>query len=245
MYFLGSGIESAEAAGTPQAVGIIRQARRVWARDELSAEFLSAVADDPAKVVLGSDLAHIYLGSLDTAPHGNPRGPAGMVLNLERAGQLDASGLERYLSSRDPGSIRWIAQEVRDISVSEMRLWSGFGADTRSRLSLAVPDNHGGRLSSFLAAYDGLASLLSTRYHSALAGAWRGVPISVFARSWKLRGLIRQLGAPECAGLGSEQEIAEGVAAAAPVPRGNVVRLSRAANQACAEFFGGLEGNGA
>ncbi len=239
-FFLGVGVESTEAAASPRTASLIRRARRIWARDPRSAEAIQAASDSESKVVLGSDLAHLYFASLPARGKTVAAGPLGMVVNVERAELLNAARIESFLSRNPPGRVRWIAQEVRDLATSEVRLWNGFSADVRSRLTFSAPDYHAGSVASLIGPYLNLSSLLSSRYHSALAGAWLGIPISVFARNNKLRGVIEDLGAAECPGLIEEEQLAEGFLRARAVPSPVLDRLAEIARRSCLEFLDGV-----
>jgi len=240
VFFLGVGAESRDAVHSPRATRIIRRACRIWSRDELSDEWIRAVAGDPKRVAPGADVANLYFEGLGA--RGRHRGAAvGLVINLERPEQLDIPELARFLSGPEPRGIRWIAQEVRNLSISEVCLWERFDTTIRERIDLAVPDYHGGSIDSFLLPYDGLSTLLSTRYHSALAGAWMGIAVSAYARSKKLRGLMNQLGLSECASLTSAEAIAAGIAAATVVSPDALKVVSATTLAACLEFFSLLE----
>lgn len=237
VYFLGVGAEGPEACRLPQTSRVLEQAQHLWTRDKQSAILLGDVAGGPDRITQAADLAHIYFDSLPVPDGGHLHGNVGLVINVERTGQLDMAELSRFLSLHNGSQIRWIAQEVRSLQVSEVCLWEKFAPDLRARLVPAIPDYQRGSLESFLALYSRLPVLLSTRYHSALAAAWRGIAVSVYARSQKLDGFINQFGCATCESLTTAEKIAEGLANAKPIGPVALRAAAHIAQNACDDFF--------
>jgi tRNA (mo5U34)-methyltransferase len=237
VYFLGVGAEGPEACRLPQTSWVLDQARHLWVRDRLSATLLGDVAGGRTRITQAADLAHIYFDSLPATEDNRPFGNVGLVINVERAEQLDFAELSKFILLHNSSQIRWIAQEVRSLQVSEVCLWEKFTPGLRERLIPAIPDYQGGTLESFLPLYAGLTALLSTRYHSTLAAAWRGVAVSVYARSRKMDGLVSQLGCATCESLTNAEKITEGLANAKPIMSSLLREAARTAQTACDEFF--------
>lgn len=240
-FFLGVGVEGEDAVRTPQTARIVRQARHIWTRDAFSAEMLQGVAGTGSRIAAAADLANIYFSSLPESRTGPADGRIGMVVNVEHAAHLNIAALSDFICLSNRDSVRWIEQEIRSLNFSEVFLWEKFAPATRARLTPARPDYHVDSLDSWIEFYDDLDVLLSTRYHSALAAAWRGSPVSIFARSGKLDGLIAQIGAGRCPGLTSRDALAEGCTRARVVSRETLGRLASAASGACSELFARLQ----
>jgi len=237
VYFLGVGAEGPEACRLPQTGRVLEQAQHLWTRDQQSATLLGHAAGGLDRITSAADLAHIYFDSLPAPADGPLPGSVGLVIHVERTEQLNVAELARFLSLHQGSQIRWIAQEVRSLQVSEVCLWEKFAPGLRARLVPAIPDYQKGSLESFLALYSRLPVLLSTRYHSALAAAWRGIAVSVYARSQKLDGFVRQFGCATCESLTTAEKIAEGLARAKPINSAALRAAAQTAQTACDDFF--------
>jgi polysaccharide pyruvyl transferase WcaK-like protein len=85
---------------------------------------------------------------------------------------------------------------------------------------LLVPDYARGSIADLLAPISRCRTILSSRYHAALAAAWMGCRIGVIARSSKVRAIAEELQLPLLAppvALETLQELAD---QAIPVSRG-------------------------
>lgn len=237
VYFLGVGAEGPEACHLPQTGRVLEQARHIWTRDELSAELLCEVTENRARITPAADLAHIYFDSLPVSKTNHLADHVGLVINVERAEQLNVKELLKFISLDSRSQIRWIAQEVRNMPVSEVHLWEQFMPSVKEKLACAMPNYQDGTIESFLTHYTGLSVLLSTRYHSALVAAWKGIAVSVYARSQKLNGLVSQFGYATCESLATVEKMVEGLANAKPITPSTLRKAARAAQAACDEFF--------
>lgn len=239
VYFLGVGVESEQSVEAAAARRFIEHAARIWARDPFSAGHLVRASERQDAIITSADLAHVYFDSLPQVPQ-SAAARFGMVVNVERPEQVDFAVLAAFIASQEPLSVRWIAQEARSLEVSETRIWGAFDANTRARAPLASPEYAFGSLESFLSLYRGLGSLLSTRYHSALAAAWLGTAVSVFERSPKIAGIAEQLQLSRCRDLLHVDEIDAARRGARPVPLERLRGLAAAARASCEEFLGCL-----
>lgn len=200
MYYLGVGVNERAAVEHPQTRVLVAQAEHIWTRDESSAEMLAPLAA-PGVVTAHADLAHLALAGAGF-PTPQP-GTLGLVLNFEDSTQYRfgwLAELVRLASNR--WNTRWLAQEVRPLAGSETFLHARLPADARGQTLLKLPAyGHAESALELLAEWRGTASLLVSRYHAALIGAWMGAAVTVFARNDKVAGVARQLALPTVASL--------------------------------------------
>lgn len=235
VFFLGIGVEGPDAVKWPEVISIVQQAKQIWTRDEMSAKLLSDISPRSPHIQASADLANIYFKSRPPAVSNKNPCDAGLVINIEKLTQLNFPELCDFIA-RSSWQLHWIAQEVRCLQISEVSLWEQFPPPIRHRLIPAFPDYHNGSLESFLSTYDRLAVILSSRYHSALAAAWRGSAVAIYPRSPKLEGLILQLSAGRCESISEDGALAAGLSAARTVPIAMLEHLALKAEAACAQF---------
>ncbi|MDD2762731.1 MAG: hypothetical protein PHE83_02020 [Opitutaceae bacterium] len=234
-YFLGVGVDEAEAMAMPQTRFILERAAGIWTRDPLSAELLQQTRAQ-ARIFPAADLAHAYFQD-QPAPAAIEH-LDGLVLHVEKSAQLSRDALSQFLLSQPAGRrLLWIAQEVRPLAVSEMLLWQEFSVAEHAALRLCLPDYAQGKLAAFIQPYDRLRACLTTRYHSALAAAWRGAAVSVFARSLKLKGLLQQIPLHRVQDLAIAASFSGALELAQPAPLAALHRLAADARAACHAFF--------
>jgi polysaccharide pyruvyl transferase WcaK-like protein len=236
MFFAGVGVSEPAALRDVRGTAVLEYATRVWARDALSAQWLSRVCD-PAKVGTGADLAHVYLRSLPPFEAPEP-GVAGYVLNFESKSQFNRDALCALVedaAARWPRQ-RWLAQEVRSLEGSEMQLWAALPEPCRARLELRVPDYGRGALGDLLSPWGVPSHLLSSRYHGALIGAWMGARVVAFERSAKVSGLVAELGVIGLPALLDAPRIHAAMDAAAPIQPEKLQALAARAAAGCADL---------
>jgi polysaccharide pyruvyl transferase WcaK-like protein len=233
-YFLGVGVESSAAAAMPQTRFILERTHRVWTRDKLSAQLLQDVNAE-SKIEASADLAHLFFSSLNRPALSDRLD--GLVINVENPNQVSRSALSQFLVSRVSKRLLWLAQEVRSLAVSEMTLWTDFTFEEKAALELCVPDYSRGLSNTFVQPYDRLKACLTTRYHSALAAAWRGASVSIFARSQKLEGLLQQLPLGRCSALNTADNFETGLRVAQPASEAILQHLTSQIRNACGALF--------
>ncbi len=233
-YMLGIGVEHATALRDPRARNIAARLKHIWTRDESSAALLSTVTA-PHRITAGADLAHIYLSQADW-PETPSRDNRALIYNVELTAQYRPAPLIEFLASGDYET-DWIAQEVRVMRFSEMFVWSEIPEAVRARLHLAHPNYLEGSLRDLLIPWAGISSCLTTRYHGAIAAAWRGARVAVFPRSAKLLSLAAELDCGIQASLDTSAGFSRGFAAARPVSFERLEKLAVAAAKSCNEFF--------
>lgn len=243
MYFVGIGVNEAEALDDPRAQDVLAGAAHVWARDARSAG-LVAGACDPVKLSIGADLAHVALR--DHARRCPPRieaGVTGYVLNFEDPRQLDRDALAALLSNPGPDSPRWLVQETRPLPGSELDLFKALPPACRDSVLLCAPAYRDARtIDELLRPWSAPQYVLSSRYHGALAAAWLGCRVVAVERSVKLKGLASQAGLVSLPALHDAAAVRQALEAARPVPRALLERLADRAAASCRHLLGEIAG---
>jgi len=237
MVFLGVGCDSPEAVRDLRGRRVAETATRIWTRDARSAEALGDVAASGV-VELGSDLAHITLGTgRRPAPE---RALLGILLGLQRAGIVDLEALEQSLERRRRGSTRWLVQEARSFPCTERWNYANLSERTRGALQLMPLDYSTDRSIDFLAYFGAPETVVSSRYHGALVAAWHGCRVSVIKRSDKLDGIVSDFEVPAVSRITSAAEFDALAQRAVPVDRARLETLRQRAATMCDAFFAWL-----
>jgi ADP-heptose:LPS heptosyltransferase/polysaccharide pyruvyl transferase WcaK-like protein len=190
VFFLGVGLNNPEAAAHPHLVHIMKGARRVWTRDDNSAEWLSAL--QPKKVELGADLSHLELRHLRFDPPEKDK--TGIILVFDQLLQPDLSPLETRIS-KSSAEYRWLVQEVRKLPGSELELIKKLSVAASTPLTARIPNYElASSAEELIRCWGTPERLISNRYHATLIGAWMGARIVLVDRNMKIRNLQKELG---------------------------------------------------
>ncbi|HSU68607.1 MAG TPA: polysaccharide pyruvyl transferase family protein, partial [Tepidisphaeraceae bacterium] len=234
MHFIGIGVNEASALKDSRATHVLSYADRIWTRDERSAELIGD-AGFAAKVSSAADLAHVYLKG---APHIPVEAQTiGHVLNFEDPGAFDPAAVQRVTGRLSDRRHRWLVQESRPLEGSELAIFEKLPADVRTRLDLRVPDYSNGSLADLLAPWGSPETLVTSRYHAAVIGAWHGARVVSVERSEKIRGLVAQLGVVAVPDFNDPKILLDAIARAVPVDRRLLDKLARLAEDACHEMI--------
>lgn len=234
MYFLGVGVNDLPALDRPQTRRVLGQLRHVWTRDARSAEWLGRVCD-PAKITAGADLAHLFLREQRFPPP--DAGAVGYVLNFESPEAFPRAAVEEEVRRHSSHRHHWLVQEVRPIPGSEQSLYDTLPADVRSRVDVRIPDYGAGSARDLVDAWGVPGTLVSSRYHALLVGAYLGSRLAPIERNDKVSALVDQLG------LERGGALADAVDHARPVPRATLDGLADSAAACCAAFLKAIEGS--
>lgn len=233
-YMLGIGIEDLRAIQTQAALQTLTQIRHIWTRDESSTRHLVEAGVAENIVSTGADLANLYLQGVEWPQP--TAATTGLIFHVEKAHQYNLRALIDFVSGAE-SPLRWIVQEVRTLHYSEMLVWHHLPPACRAKLVLSAPNYLDGTIAALLEPWMDVTTCLSTRYHGALAAAWRGARVTVYPRSTKIRGLAEQLGCSIQPSLVRGSDFEHGLHSAAPVARATVMKLAQDAARSCQELF--------
>ena len=226
MYFLGIGGQDPDAYALPEVQAVIRQAERIWTRDERSAA-AAAAAGGEDHVLAGADLAHLHFRRAALPPA--QVGRFSSVLNFDY-GAMPAWLPQAVEVAEQLGATEkiWAVQEERALPGAERWLFD----------QLAPAERVGWQLrQETLKHWPSGQWLLSSRYHSTLAGAWAGSRAVVVGLNEKLRAAADETGFPVF-GLQDDPAMLLGLfQEAVVVPRERLERRAELAAKCCAEFF--------
>ncbi len=233
MFYLGVGVQTDDELAVPEVRDLCAQASGIWTRDADSASRLAAMPKPPRLVTAAADLAHLFFR--ESPPPPAAAGRLTLVPNFDYAtwpGQDAALHATDSLAATDQV---WLAQESRELPGAERALHAALPETQRPRWRLVAPEEPGAPLDSVLARWPSGESLISARYHAALAGAWAGSRIVVIGTNEKLRAVARELDAPQIAPDADSDAVARALASARPAtPPLRAVDLAEAA---CAAFL--------
>lgn len=226
MYFLGIGGQDPAAYALPEVQAVLRQADRIWTRDECTAS-TAAAAGGTDRVTAGADLAHLHFRR--SAVPAAQAGRFSAVLNF------DYTAMPAWL----PAAVQvadqlgatekiWAVQEDRALPGAERWLFEELTPAQRSGWQLRQET---------LANWPSGQWLLSSRYHSTLAGAWAGSRAVVIALNEKLRAAADETGFPVFGLQDDPDRLKELFGQSQIVPRARLEARADLAAKCCAEFF--------
>jgi polysaccharide pyruvyl transferase WcaK-like protein len=224
MYFFCVGVNDVGAMENPATRAIVESAAKIWTRDEQSARLLRSFVG-PDRVASGPDLANVFFAR---RRFGGPEpGTIGFVLNFEDRAAFAAGALCEVIDRVGRQSaLRWCVQEVRTLSGSEWELLASLPASHRERLDVRAPDYATASLDDLAACWGVPETLVTSRYHGALFGAWAGSRVVVIERNAKLTGIVDQLGLVSVGDLRSPGPLIEAMRTATGVDRERLAALA-------------------
>jgi 2-polyprenyl-3-methyl-5-hydroxy-6-metoxy-1,4-benzoquinol methylase len=192
---------------------------------------LLRAAGAAGKVSAAADLAHIFLRR-------RPEKPAepdvlGYVLNFEDPAQFDAHALSDLSKHLGPLPQRWLVQENRHLEGSERATFESLPPLLQERLDLRVPDYDGESMEDLLDAWGRPETLITSRYHAALIGAWQGARVVAIERSEKIRGLVQQSPVVSVPDLRDARVALDAINRARPVARDRLMDMAERAAASC------------
>ncbi len=228
MFLLGVGVGDRGALSDPRTQKVVDAATMIWTRDDRSAELLSTIAPSD-KIIAGADLAHLSLRREIRSP--NDSASMGWLLNFENSSLLDLKVLEELLAAHGG---HWLVQEVRELEGSERATLARLPVEVRRAIELHIPDyKQAISTRELLDAWPIPATLVSSRYHGLLVGAWAGSRILAIERNEKLVGGALSLGCERLASLCDRATVEEALKKARTVPRAILNRQAELAENAC------------
>lgn len=190
MFFLAVGLNDYPALEHPVTHQLLETATFIWTRDLLTAQALCSISSKK-NIGVGGDLAHLFLQDYHLKK--NNLAKVGFVMNFEENHSIWHNIMGEIVKiSGGFSQCAWIAQEVRVLPGSELALYNAFAEESRLQLALICSDYARSRTKDFLVPFQPISLLITSRYHSALVGAWLGCRVLLMERNLKLKGLSEQ-----------------------------------------------------
>lgn len=241
MYFIGVGVNERAALEHPHAREALAYASHIWARDEQSAAWIAEACGDAAKVTASADLAHLWL--CDRAWRHVQAGVAAYVLNFEDDRQVELGAVSELIA-QVRGEQRWLVQESRELNGSELVIWANLPADIRAKVAVCGGDYaNASTVDALIEPWGSPETLLTSRYHAAVIGAWAGSRVACIRRNDKLAAVAGQLGAALAPAATDAAELRAAMDTAAPIPRERLERLANLAAASCGELCRRIDGD--
>lgn len=233
MYFLGIGVNDAEALQFSQAREVLAQTEYIWTRDAFSAHQLEQ-SGITRKITRGADLAHVYLAECSFST--NQPHSIGWILNFEKRDAFSVHALMETIAHFPEREHWWLAQEVRALPGSEQKTWAQLPDELRVRFQLRVPNYANATMNALLDCWGVPEILVTSRYHGALMGAWFGARVLAVTRNVKVQGAVEQLGIVSVPSLLETRQTQAGIKSSQRVPRTTLYALTELA-RACVNDF--------
>jgi Polysaccharide pyruvyl transferase len=238
MYFLNVGVGNVSALDREDVREIIRNAERIWTRDEFSRQAIVTHLPE-GRVSPGADLAHIYLRTLalrGPLAHDTHDGVA-LVLNFEKLPTEHLiDDLIATIRRFPPGRFLWLFQECRKFPWSEAALFELFPPDVQSMLVPKSVQYQQATIVELAHILSAGSIMLTSRYHAAVAATWAGSRVSAYPRNDKVVGLIEEICVPPFGAFNFEG-ISAAIERSRPVPETVLSNLADRAEAACIEWF--------
>lgn len=241
MFFLGVGLNDYPALEHSVTYKLLEAATHVWTRDALTAQALRGV-HNKNPIDVGGDLAHLFLQDYHHVKKNIPgnAGRVGFVMNFEENHLAWHRIIETILDIHGESTCTWMAQEVRTLPGSELAHYHNFPEKSRAKLTLVCPDYINSKTMDFLAPYHTISLLITSRYHSALIGAWLGCRVLLMERNLKLTGLSEQWSLQTIRANDVEKSIHQAINAAHVVEQDALLQEVNKASAACHAFLDSL-----
>ena len=228
VVFVGVGVEREAVGARERYRRVLDRIDIVGTRDQFSSEILKRdFGMGGTRVVDGQDLANIYFRSrVKEAIDGNER-PVDLAVNYysERSSFLEWFLLHRWVQKDfDKKVAISICNETRIFRRSEASQYAHLawllqmGARGRSIPLLVNPNYSARTVEELWAHYSSIDTLLTSRFHGVIAGAWAGCRVGVFKRSSKIEAVRSEFGLPSIRGDVTESNLRDLMAAAVRVP---------------------------
>ncbi len=229
MFFVAVGMNNRQALDHPSTRIIAEAARHIWTRDPESARGLRVLLGEE-RVTVAADLAHLHLAA--AVPAAVEPGTLAFLLNFEDRHAFTVDAIVDTMARTSHCRHLWLVQEVRVLPGSERDLYRQLPAAARARLDVRMPDYARSSMATLLRSWGNPHTLVTSRYHGALVGAWGGARTVVIERNDKLTGAVAQLGLASVAHLRSAGPLCDRLEEAQPSGRPALELLARTAEAA-------------
>lgn len=234
MYFLCVGCSNRDALNDTRIRAAIDRAEHIWTRDAWTKRVIDSFATEE-KTTAGGDLAQLALAEhrwCDARPHS-----LAWLLHFDDRTMLEGHAVSTTVQRSSRCEQHWLVQEIRRLNGSELENYDVLPPDIRGQLSLSAPDYGHGSMTQILDAWPVCETVVSSRFHGALAAAWRGAKLVVAMRNDKLRALVETLQCRSLECVDDADELSAAIATAQPVDRRLLEAEREKASQSCLEFF--------
>lgn len=246
MDFLGVGGQDPDAYVLPEIKSLCQQAEHIWTRDAHTANILSGTLGS-SKVTEASDISHIWLSI--HRPNTAAKGRIVVTVNFDYQNWPPLNSLVTQLSALPARERLWVAQEQRPLPGAEIALHASLQEAQRAQWKLveidpvSSQDNTTGnnlRQRTLIDCTNNWPTgewLLSSRFHSAIVGAWAGSKILVLETNLKLKDIAKTL---DCKRISLDEkpaDIAKKLERATPVSDCQLNALAEKAKDSCKSFF--------
>jgi polysaccharide pyruvyl transferase WcaK-like protein len=193
------GAESEVLAHPLSLAHLLQTFERISTRDGMSLGVFRALGAPDGRCRAGADLAHVFLRDFAAPPEPAREFDLGVVIAGDTLSDADIETVGEFLLQA-PAKVAFIANETRPTARMERgiyeRLVKRHGPRLLEAAPLLVPDYAGGSMADLLAPIARCRTILSSRYHAALAAAWLGCKVGVIARSSKVGAIAEELQVP-------------------------------------------------
>ena len=227
VLFVGIGVEREATQQKERYHSILKRVAYISARDSKSAQCLiSDFGVKGEKVLVGDDLANIYLSRAVGTSHAVDTRPLDLALNYyaENAGRVQWWVVHRWLQSMSRSrSVAIMANEGRLLPGSEARRYAELSwlftlSRSHEPLPLLIPNRWSPCVGDLVAHFSSIQTVMSSRLHCLLAAAWAGCRTIALSRSSKIEMLCSHLGLATVCPPFSEDCLNAGFSGAMRVP---------------------------
>lgn len=227
-YFIGTGAEAEAVSEKENFEKILSEIDFIWTRDKFTSDFLIDVMNvAPERISTSSDLANISLKNIFTGESKESR-------------KYDL-GLCYYDEIFDKGNINSIRGLVTELLKKKKKcmlfgnqisgnnnfeetiysdMFGIFQKTFRRNLKIYSPDYFGiTSLHELVRHYSNCKTVMTSRYHALLAGAWAGCRLVSLERSSKVTALCKLLGIDEIKKPFTHEKLMDGFEKSKPVKR--------------------------
>jgi polysaccharide pyruvyl transferase WcaK-like protein len=217
IVLIGIGAEREATRERARFTAVLDLVDMISTRDPDTKELLSReFAVETSKIIVGEDLAHVYLQGIAAGAPGVGERPLGVAVNYYAEGmsRRDSFSVLRWLKKQQsvPRTAAFLSNEARVTPAMESRHYAELAWATcldrhSESVALIAPNRWASDLDDMVCHFATIQVVLSSRFHCLLSAAWFGCRVYGLGRSSKVETL--------CAGMGISHTTVRGINAAA------------------------------
>ena len=234
MDYLGVGVMNRDDLRNPKLERVLQRVRRIWTRESESAHLMGEIIS-PERVTAGADLSHLYFRSAGVPAI--ERGVVGITAGFEHSSAGLTETLSRLVDGLSEFQMRWLVQEVRDLPGSERDLFQKLPPKIRERLDVRIPGYDTDSIDGLIGSWGSPEFIVTSRFHAAIEGAWRGAKVLCIERSEKVRALAKQMGLASVSIDAPAERMVSEMRNARVASRATCLREAALAEFCCSRFF--------
>jgi polysaccharide pyruvyl transferase WcaK-like protein len=238
MFMIGVGGEKESLKVSDKIKQILKEVRFIATRDEFSQKLLIEDFDtDKAKVLLGSDLAHIALEeifhSLQISTNVPKKYDLAVTYYSETKNNNELIQVRDFLKHiAKTHSVVFVGNETRKGMGAEYDIYQSMFKGIKNlfqkpSVQYFMPNYNSNSVEDLVKHFQEYGVFMSSRYHAILTAAWAGCKVVALGRSSKIKALAEELNIPLVDNPFDYKGLYEGFSQARSVPKDQLITMAK------------------